>query len=333
MRPVRSLLWIGSGDHFEGGIVADSPALDVVWAADVDAALALTLGSFDAALLDCAGAAEAADALRRLRRRREAPPILVRVRDEAYHCIPELLACGAGDVVVAGGGAAPEGAPEELLARIERLARGARTSPGTAAAQLSRDAPSRYPEIVGTSRAMARVFELLDRARRSQVTVLLSGETGTGKELLAQAIHRDSRRGQRPFVAINCAAFPDTLLESELFGHVKGAFTGAEREKKGLFEAADGGTLFLDELTETSGPFQAKLLRALQEREIRPVGGNRARRVDVRVLAATNRDLWGETCAGRFREDLYYRLAVFPIRVPPLRDRTEDTPALASHFL
>ncbi len=333
MRPVRSLLWIGSGDHFEGGLAADAPALDVVWAADVDAALALPLGGFDAAVLDCEQADEACEALRRLGRRREAPPLLVRVRTGALHCIPELLAAGAGDVVVATDGDASVDKSAELLARIKRLTRGARTPPQAGASGGMRNPPDRYPEIVGASRAMAQVFDLLDRARRSQATVLISGETGTGKELLARAIHDGSPRHERPWVALNCAAFPDTLLESELFGHAKGAFTGADRDKKGLFEVADKGTLFLDELGDTSGPFQAKLLRALQEREIRPVGSVRPRRVDVRVLAASNRDLWSETCAGRFREDLYYRLAVFPIRMPPLRERPEDIPPLATHFL
>jgi Nif-specific regulatory protein len=187
--------------------------------------------------------------------------------------------------------------------------------------------------IVGESAALADTLALLERAQNSGATVLLTGETGTGKELLARAIHTGSARGAGAFVALNCAAFPDTLLESELFGHAKGAFTGADRAKDGLMALADGGTLFLDEVGETSVALQAKLLRALQEREVRPVGGTRARRVDVRVIAATNRDLSGEIAQGRFRADLYWRLAVFPIRVPPLRERREDVLALARHFL
>jgi Nif-specific regulatory protein len=177
------------------------------------------------------------------------------------------------------------------------------------------------------------VFALIERAGRSQATVLVSGETGTGKELIARAVHDRSARRERTFVAFNCAAFPETLLESELYGHAKGAFTGADREKRGLVETADRGTLFLDEISETSGPFQAKLLRVLQEREVRAVGSTRARRVDVRVISASNRDLLTEVRRGRFREDLYYRLAVFPIRVPPLRERPSDVVPLAEFFL
>jgi Nif-specific regulatory protein len=187
--------------------------------------------------------------------------------------------------------------------------------------------------IIGASAPLTATLALVESARSSGATVLLTGETGTGKELLARAIHTGSTRGAGAFVALNCAAFPDTLLESELFGHAKGSFTGADRAKEGLMALADGGTLFLDEVGETSVALQAKLLRALQEREVRPVGGTRARRVDVRVIAATNRDLSGEIAHGRFRADLYWRLAVFPICVPPLRDRREDVLELARHFL
>jgi transcriptional regulator with PAS, ATPase and Fis domain len=187
--------------------------------------------------------------------------------------------------------------------------------------------------VVGDSPEMAKVFALVAVAARSHATVLVSGETGTGKELVARAVHRESPRRSGPFLAVNCASFPDTLLESELFGHVRGAFTGAERDREGVLESAHGGTLFLDEVAETSGLFQAKLLRALQEREVRPVGGTRPRPVDVRVIAATNRDLLREARAGRFREDLYYRLAVFTIHLPPLRERPRDVIPLARHFL
>ncbi len=187
--------------------------------------------------------------------------------------------------------------------------------------------------VIGRSTAMRATFELVERAQRCGATVLLTGETGVGKEVLARAVHEGSARAAGALVAVNCAAFPDSLLESELFGHARGAFTGADRAKDGLFVSADGGTLFLDEIGEISWPLQAKLLRALQEREVRPVGASRSRKVDVRVVAATNRDLRDDAAQGRFRSDLYYRLAVFPIRVPPLRERREDVRPLAEHFL
>ena len=188
-------------------------------------------------------------------------------------------------------------------------------------------------EIIGKSAAMAKVIEHLDKVVDTRVTVLIEGETGTGKELIAAAVHYRSRRRDKLFVAQNCAALAESLLESELFGHKKGSFTGATEEKKGLFEIADGGTLFLDEITETPMSLQSKLLRALQEGEIRPVGATTPKHVNVRIVAATNRNLEEEVKAGRFREDLYYRLKVFPIRLPSLRERREDIPLLAEHFL
>ncbi|HMJ15058.1 MAG TPA: sigma 54-interacting transcriptional regulator [Polyangiaceae bacterium] len=187
--------------------------------------------------------------------------------------------------------------------------------------------------IIGESRAMKQLMTQLDKVVDTRVTVLIEGETGSGKELIASAVHYRSRRRSKLFVAQNCAALPENLLESELFGHKRGAFTGASEEKKGLFEIADGGTLFLDEVTEMPAPLQAKLLRALQEGEIRPLGATHTKHVNVRIVAACNRDLEKEVRAGRFREDLYYRLKVFPIRVPPLRERRDDVALLASHFL
>ena len=187
--------------------------------------------------------------------------------------------------------------------------------------------------ILGQSQAMANLLGQLEKVVDTRVTVLIEGETGVGKELIASALHYRSRRRDKLFVTQNCAALPENLLESELFGHRRGSFTGASEDKKGLFEIADGGTLFLDEVTEMPLSLQSKLLRALQEGEIRPVGAASAKYVSVRIVAACNRNLDKEVAAGRFREDLYYRLKVFPLRVPPLRERRDDIPILASAFL
>ena len=188
-------------------------------------------------------------------------------------------------------------------------------------------------EIIGSSSAMRTLSEQLDKVVDTRVTVLIEGETGVGKELVAAAVHYRSRRRDKLFVGQNCAAMPENLLESELFGHKKGSFTGAHEEKKGLFEIADGGTLFLDEVTEMPISLQSKLLRVLQEGEIRAIGATIEKKVNVRIVAATNRNLEKEVEQGRFREDLYYRLKVFPLRVPPLRERREDIPQLATYFL
>jgi Nif-specific regulatory protein len=193
--------------------------------------------------------------------------------------------------------------------------------------------PIQFSNIIGESAAMKAVFAQLEKVIDTRATVCIEGETGTGKELIASAIHHQSQRRDKMFVAQNCAALPENLLESELFGHKRGAFTSADSDKKGLFEIADGGTLFLDEMGEMPMSLQAKLLRVLQEGTIRPVGATAERQVDVRILCATNRDLSAEVEKSRFRQDLFYRLMVFPIRLPPLRDRAQDIPLLAGHFL
>jgi two-component system response regulator AtoC len=187
--------------------------------------------------------------------------------------------------------------------------------------------------IVATSEAMIEVLELMERAAGFKSTVLVTGESGTGKEVLARAIHAQSPRRNEPFVAVNCGAIPEALLESELFGHAKGAFTGADRARRGLVVEADAGTLFLDEIGEMPLALQVKLLRVLQEEEVRPLGEAKARMVDVRVIAATARKLEVEVAAGRFREDLFYRLNVVQLVVPPLRERPRDVPLLADHFI
>jgi two-component system response regulator PilR (NtrC family) len=187
--------------------------------------------------------------------------------------------------------------------------------------------------IVGSSLKMKELFHAIETIGATQSTVLITGESGTGKELVAKAIHLNSSRSELPFVSINCGAFPETLLESELFGYMKGAFTGATINKKGLFEVADKGTIFLDEIGEMSLSMQVKLLRVLQEKEFRRVGGTEELPLDVRVIAATNQDLQKLMRENRFREDLYYRVSVIPLEIPPLRERKEDVPILADHFL
>ena len=320
MRPIRSVLWIGSATSLDQSRATETATLDLVWAPDVDGALELPLNCFDGVILDAPSPETLEEDLGRLVGAPDFPPLLVHLTGGDGALARRASEAGAREVVLAD----PSEACTSALDLVERLER---SSP-------SRSADPPRPEgIIGESPAMHETFALVHRARHSEATVLLSGETGTGKELLGRAIHAGGRRRSGPFVGVNCAAFPDSLLETELFGHVKGAFTGADRAKQGLFETASGGTLFLDEIGETSGPLQAKLLRVLQEREVRPIGGTRTCHVDVRVIASTNRNLRFEVANGHFREDLFYRLAVFPILVPPLRKRPEDVLPLVEHFL
>jgi len=190
-----------------------------------------------------------------------------------------------------------------------------------------------FHNIVGRSPAMLKVFETIRMVARTNMTVLVTGESGTGKELTCRAIHAQSERKKGPFITVNCPTVPEQILESELFGYKKGAFTQASTDRQGLFQAADGGTLFLDEIGEISPTIQSKLLRAIQEKEIKPLGGTKSVPVDVRIIAATNKDLVKAIEKGEFRQDLYYRLNVLPLRLPPLRERREDIPALVSHFI
>jgi two-component system response regulator PilR (NtrC family) len=190
-----------------------------------------------------------------------------------------------------------------------------------------------FEKIVGNSPAMRNIFNLIRQVAKTKTSVLITGESGTGKELIAKAIHEESKRKDHPFVVVNCGGIPETLMESELFGHKKGSFTGATSDKKGLFEAADKGTIFLDEIGELTLPIQVKLLRAVQERVFKPVGSNEDVSVDIRIISATNKKLEEEVIVGNFREDLFYRLNVIEIKIPPLRERKSDLPFLAQHFL
>ncbi len=227
---------------------------------------------------------------------------------------------------------------EELRLRVmrllERIESDLRVATLTEENRILQDeVESGYDEIIGRSDRMRPVFEMMDKIAREGTTILIEGESGTGKELIARAIHRKSDRSEKSFIKVNCGALNDNLLESELFGHEKGAFTGAIRQKKGRFELAQGGSLFLDEVGDISMPMQVKLLRVLQEREFERVGGEQTLSVDVRIIAATHRDLAKMVSESSFREDLYYRLRVIPLSLPPLRDRPEDIPLLTAYFI
>ncbi len=225
--------------------------------------------------------------------------------------------------------------PDELRVRVknvwERIQQRRTLDQLLAEKQLLHD--ELFPEMIGNSPPMQQLFDLIQRIAKEDSTILIEGESGTGKELAARAIHQNSERNGKPFIKVNCGALNDNLLESELFGHEKGAFTGAIRQKKGRFELADGGTLFLDEIGDISTAMQVKLLRVLQEREFERVGGEVTITVDVRIICATHRNLPRRVQEGEFREDLYYRLSVIPMQLPPLRDRREDIPELVNHFL
>ena len=280
--------------------------------------------------------ADGLSCLRELRRTRPDLPVVMVTGSGSEAVAVDAMKLGAADYVV------KHGTFAQVVPGVVREVLGRRALAGLSATGREPEMPPLAPAtrarfdadgLVARSPAMLRVLGLIERAAQSRATVLIEGESGTGKELCARALHTHGPRAARPFVAQNCSALAETLLESELFGHTRGAFTGADRARVGLFEQADGGTLFLDEIGEASAAVQAKLLRVLQEREVRPLGATSARRVDVRLVAATNRDLRAETEAGRFRLDLLYRLCVFPIVVPPLRERPQDVAPLARHFL
>ena len=287
---------------------------------------AASRGEFDAVLSDVympdGGGLDLVNSLRAIDPK---IPVVLMTAKASVPVAVEAVARGASDFI---------GKPFEIAAVVALLRR-------YVEAQREADAaPPEEPEqdfsqkgLVGRSTAMARVYKLIAQAARTDATVLVLGESGTGKELVAHAIHDFSQRRGRPFLSVNCSGLTETLLESELFGHVRGAFTGADRDRTGLFEAADGGTIFLDELASTSQAFQASLLRVLQSGEVRRVGSTHARRVNVRVIGASNAPLNKLVEAGSFRADLYYRLSVLSIELPPLRERPRDVELLTTHFL
>jgi two-component system response regulator AtoC len=301
---------------------------DVVTAADGNRAIALLAAQpFDAIVTDLR--MPGADGFEVLRAAKARAPDTEVVMMTAYATVPdavEAMKQGAFDYLAKPFD--PDDAALVVARALERrrLRAPADVSPAGAA-------PFAFHNLVGRSPPMLEAYRLLEQAAGLDITVLLAGETGTGKELAARAVHFHGARRERRFVPVNCGALPAELVESELFGHARGAFTGAVGAKPGLFEEAEGGTLFLDEIGELPLPVQVKLNRALQEKEIRRVGETQPVAVNVRIIAATHRDLKAEVQAGRFREDLFYRLNVFPVRLPPLRERREDVPLLAVHFL
>jgi DNA-binding NtrC family response regulator len=222
---------------------------------------------------------------------------------------------------------------DELLLLIDRALERVRLLDEKRYLQSALQGHSGFNELVGGSRGMLKVYDVIRNVAATSVSVLITGESGTGKELVARAIHFEGKRRERRFIAVNCGGLPEAIMESEFFGYVKGAFTGALRDKRGLLEEADGGTLFLDEVGDLSAPTQVKLLRVLQEGEFRSIGDHKEKKVDLRVISATNKDLDKEVVKGNFREDLYYRLKVVTITMPPLRDRKDDIPLLAGHFV
>jgi DNA-binding NtrC family response regulator len=298
-------------------------------AADADEALEqIRKQTFDLMISDIRMAP--IDGLELLQQAKQSQPHLAVVMMTAYAAVEtavEAMKNGAFDYICK-----PFKA-DELLVTVERALSYEHVMAENANLKETLRTKYHFRNLVGDHQSMQKVYSMIEKVAPTDSTVLILGESGTGKELVAKAIHCCSRRTEKPFVAINCAALPESLLESELFGHVKGAFTGASRFKKGLFETADGGTLLMDEVGSIPINMQLSLLRVLQEQEVRPVGGTETIPVNVRIVAATNENLEKRIAAGQFREDLYYRLSVIPIELPPLRDRRSDIPVLVTHFL
>jgi len=262
-----------------------------------------------------------------LRQLRPETPVVLMTAFGSIDSAVEAMRAGAFDYIT------KPFEPDAVLFTLERAVERRALEEENRRLRRAVDQTSSFGDLIGESPAMREIFALIRKVAHGRSSVLISGESGTGKEVVARTLHYHGSRADKPFVPINCTAIPEGLLESELFGHVRGAFTGAHASKRGLFEKANGGTLFLDEIGDMSLGLQSKLLRVLQDGQIRPVGGTQATKVDVRIVTATNKDLQQEMEDGRFREDLFYRLNVIPIRIPPLRDRPEDIPALAEAFM
>ena len=262
-----------------------------------------------------------------LRRIRPDTPVVLMTAFGSIDSAVEAMRAGAFDYIT------KPFEPEAVLLTVERALERRALEEENRRLRRAVDRTASLGDLIGESHAMREIFALIKKVARGRSSVLITGESGTGKEVVARTLHYHGARADKPFVPINCTAIPEGLLESELFGHVRGAFTGAHASKRGLFETANGGTLFLDEIGDMGPGLQSKLLRVLQDREIRPVGGTQSVQVDVRIVAATHRDLETEIAAGRFREDLYYRLNVIPLHITPLRERAEDIPALVDFFL
>jgi DNA-binding NtrC family response regulator len=306
-----------------------SPEFDVTLAEDGTRALALlSVSDYEVVVTDIKmPGADGMTVLREVKRRRPETEVILMTAYGSVEKAVEAMKEGAYHYL------SKPFDPDEALLLVQRAAERRLLRTQARDLRSALDTASRFENLVGSSVAMRKVLDLMQRAADSDATVLITGESGTGKEVVARSLHVASPRRQRRFVPVNCGAIPEALVESELFGYVKGAFTGAATDRRGLFEEADGGTLFLDEIGELPLAMQVKLNRALQERAIRRVGASEEQPVDVRVIAATNLDLKAAASAGRFREDLFYRLNIFPIRVPPLRDRRDDIPALAALFV
>src|SRR5512134_1490713 len=262
-----------------------------------------------------------------LRRLRPETPVILMTAFGSIDSAVEAMRAGACDYIT------KPFEPDAVLITVERAFERRALEEENRRLRRAVDRTGSLGELIGQSPAMRDIFALIRRVAHGRSSVLITGESGTGKELVARTLHFHGSRVDKPFIPINCTAIPEGLLESELFGHVRGAFTGAHTSKRGLFEKANGGTLFLDEIGDMGLGLQSKLLRVLQDQEIRPVGGTQTVKVDVRIVTATNKDLEVEIASGRFREDLYYRLNVIPINIPPLRERVEDIPPLVDAFV